>query len=162
MIYRTGDIGFAIGHSELSNTILKATKSKFSHTFQFIYLNHVLCVFDAQIEGCYPMEFENWKAKFGYDFVVLTRPENVAIGDFSNNCINYFGLKYDVKGLATGLFKSFTLKFWKKKDMNDKFRNNGKFWCFELTARLLHFPNPEDWTGEQIYDELISKKWLKL
>jgi len=154
-MYRSGDIGFAIGKSELSKTIT-AVAGKFSHTFQFIEIGGVLCVFDAQIEGCYPMEFGNWMNKFGYEIVVLRSLKTDP--NFTRNCVHYFGIKYDVKGLGVGLFRSLL----RCKNMHEKFRDNGKFWCFELTARLLHFPCPENWNGEQIYAQLIKKGYKKV
>lgn len=154
-MYRTGDTGFAIGKTELSKTIVSVA-GKYSHTFQFIEIGGILCVFDAQIEGCYPMEFENWKNKFGYEIVVLRNPNEDI--NFLRNCVHYFGIKYDVKGLAVGLFRSLL----KRKKMAQKYRENGKFWCFELTARLLYFNDPENWNGEMIYNELINKGWKKI
>ena len=143
---KTGDILICQGNSKTSETIQMMTDSVNSHSAVILIIGGVTCVFDAQIEGCYPMEINNWLNKFGYNFHVYRRKGIVNYSQYLSNCCHYFGVKYDLKHLGIGLVLS-KLGF---KNMAEKYRSNGRFICSELTARLEHIENPEDFSPEKL------------
>lgn len=143
---KTGDILICQGKSTTSKVIQKGINSKNTHSAVIVRIAGVICVFDAQIEGCYPMEINNWLNKFNYDFHVYRRISGVDEDWYLRNCTHYFGIKYDLKHLGFGLILS-KLGF---KDMADKYRRNGRFICSELTARLEMISNPEDFSPETL------------
>lgn len=154
--YTTGDIIICRGHSSLSQMIMKATKSNYSHTAQFIWIDNVLYVFDAQSNGSGLRKFEYWDSIYKYDFEVY-RPKSI-MGNYVDFMLQFSGVPYDKKGLAVGLFKSLLIKLLKRKDMADKYRNNGLFWCSELTMKP-YVTNPEDYTPQKVYDFCIENNF---
>jgi hypothetical protein len=161
MNLKANDILICRGNSELSKTILKATDGEFSHTAQIIELNGLIYVFDAQKGGCMPRTFENWKREFNYTFEVYRNPkENQK--DLSNWFMQFSGVKYDVKGLSIGLIKSFVKNtFNAKTQMKEKFRNNGLFWCSELSMKP-YVMNPEQFSPQDVFEWLVFNKWKKI
>jgi hypothetical protein len=145
-LIKTGDIGCCIGVSTLSKTIQKATDSIFSHTTQFIWVDGVLFVIEAQAEGVVMYSYETWQRKYNYDFIIFRNPSCLPEERWRKNAMQYLGVKYDKKGLAVGLFASLL----KRTDMHDKYRNNGMFWCSELTAKLALIQFPEDYSPKLI------------
>lgn len=160
-LLQPNDILICVGHSTLSKTILKATGGEWSHTAQVIKLNGKLYIFDAQEGGCMPRTFEKWKQDFDYDFVIYRR--NVS-EDFSDWFMQFSGVKYDKKGLAIGLGKSLIKNIFKTQDkMKEKFRNNGLFWCSELTMKP-YVSNPEQFSPQDVYDWVRRNKniWTEI
>lgn len=145
-LIKTGDIGLCIGTSGLSQTIQKATSSIYSHTTNFIWCDGVLYVLEAQADGVVMYTFEVWQRKYNYEFVVYRNTNCLPEERFRRNAMQYLGVKYDKKGLAVGLLASFL----KRKDMAEKYRNNGMFWCSELTAKLHQILNSEDFSPKLI------------
>lgn len=144
-----GDILICRGDSMLSKTILKATGGEWSHTAQVIELNGIKYIFDAQEGGCMPRLFEVWQREFQYEFKVFRRYESKDISDWF---MKYSGVKYDKKGLAVGLGKSLIKNIFKTPQvMKEKFRNNGMFWCSELTMKP-YVINPEQYSPQDVYD----------
>jgi len=125
---------------------MKATDSIYSHTTNFIWIDGKLYVIEAQSEGVIMLPFETWQRKYNYEFVVYRNPNCLEEKRFRMNAMQYLGVKYDKKGLAVGLIASFL----KRKDMSEKYRNNGMFWCSELTAKLHQILNAEDFSPKLI------------
>lgn len=155
----TGDIAICRGKSALSKTIMKATDSTWSHTAQFIWLNNILYIFDAQANGVSLRKFEYWDSLYKYEFEIF-RPDKV-VKNYADYMLQFSGVPYDVKGLSVGLFKSLLIKLFKKKDMANKYRNNGLFWCSELTMKP-YVTNPEDYTPQKVYDYVILMSFKKI
>lgn len=148
--YITGDILICRGKRALSKTIMTATDSDWSHTAQIIVLDSKVYLFDAQSNGCCLRTFEYWCNKYDYEFKVV-RP-NIIREDYVSYMLQFSGVEYDKKGLAVGLFKSILNKvfgLFKSKDMKNKYRNNGKFWCSELTMKP-YVTNPEDYSPNDV------------
>jgi hypothetical protein len=158
---KPNDILVCVGDSALANAILKATNGKFSHTAQVVKVNGKLMIFDAQEGGCMVRSFEFWKQEFNYDFRVFRNPkENV--NDFSDWFLQFSGRKYDKKGLAIGLGKSLFKNLFKiNSKMKEKYRNNGLFWCSELTMKP-YVNNPEQYAPQNVYEWLIENKWVEI
>ena len=159
-LLKAGDILVCRGNSKLSKTIMSATKGEFSHTAQVISLNGILYIFDAQKGGCMARTFKEWKRKYNYDFEVFRSRREIP-KYYSDHMMLYSGVEYDKKGLAVGLFKSLFLKLFKRKEMSEKYRNNGLFWCSELTMKF-HVLNPEQYTPQKVYEWLIANNWIKV
>ena len=146
---QANDILICRGDRALSKAILKATGGEWSHTAQVIKLNGKPYIFDAQEGGCMARTFEKWKDDFDYDFVVFRRND---ANDFSDWFMQFSGVKYDKKGLVVGLGKAFIKNLFKTKDeMKEKYRNNGLFWCSELTMKP-YVSNPEQYTPQDVYN----------
>lgn len=155
---KENDILVCVGKGDLAKAILKATDGDWSHTAQIIKLNDILYIFDAQEGGCMPRPFEDWKKEFDYDFLVFRNKECRI--DLSNWFMQFSGTKYDKKGLAVGLVKSLIKNvFSTKAKMKEKYRNNGLFWCSELTMKP-YVDNPEQYTPQDVYEWLIANKWI--
>jgi hypothetical protein len=160
-LLQPNDILICVGSGALSKTILKATGGNWSHTAQVIKLNNKLYIFDAQEGGCMPRTFEKWKHDFEYEFRVFRR--NVS-DDFSDWFMQFSGTKYDKKGLAVGLGKSFIKNLFNTDaQMKEKFRNNGLFWCSELTMKP-YVDNPEQFTPQDVFDWVTRNKniWTEI
>lgn len=136
-----------------------ATKSRFSHTAQIIILNGIPYVFDAQNNGVCLRTVGYWKHTYNYDFKTF-RPTEL-LSNYEQFMLGFAGVPYDRKGLVVGLFKSLLIKLLKRKDMNDKFRNNGLFWCSELTMKP-YVANPEDYTPQKVYDYCIENRFQEI
>ena len=155
------DILICVGSGALSKTILKATGGEWSHTAQVIKLNGKLYIFDAQEGGCMPRTFERWQREFEYDFRVFRRIPNKDLSDWY---MQFSGTKYDKKGLAVGLGKSFVKNLLKTNaTMKEKFRNNGLFWCSELTMKP-YVDNPEQFTPHDVFEWVTRNKnpWVEI
>lgn len=159
---QTGDTGLCEGTSELAKTIQHSTNSKFSHTCQFFWLHGVLYVIDAQKDGVSPQTYKSWQREYGYKVTIYRNPNCLAENRWISNAMQYSRVKYDKKGLIVGLIKSKTLWFWKKKDMDDKYRNNGLFWCSEYTMKLIGVENPEDYSPQGVYEYCLKNNFLKI
>lgn len=162
---KTGAVGVCWANREISEVIKFSTNSKFSHTCQFFWWNGILYVIDAQDRGFIPVTFENWKNKWKYEMIVFNPPYPIDEKQWCINAMNYSGVQYDKKGLAVGLFRSLINRgkeifgLETNKDMKDKYRNNGLFWCSEATMRLIGAANPEDYSPQDVYDYLINNNW---
>lgn len=161
---KANDVLLCVGESELSKAILKATNGKFSHTAQIIELNFEgkkeIFVFDAQKGGCIARPFDNWIREFGYDFKVFRNPEER--NNLSRWFMQFSGVQYDFKGLATGLFKSLIKNTFKtKSQMKESFRNNGLFWCSELTMKP-YVQNPEQFSPQNVFEYVTFNKWIEI
>jgi hypothetical protein len=159
MDYQTGDILICSGKSTLSKTIMNATKSNFSHTAQIIILNGIPYVFDAQKNGVCLRTIGYWKHTYQYEIITF-RPTRL-IENYEQFMLGFAGVPYDKKGLIVGLFKSLLINLFKRKDMNDKFRNNGLFWCSELTMKP-YVENPEDYTPQKVFDYCVQQNFEKI
>lgn len=155
--YKCGDILFCSSKRAMSKTILKAIKGNYSHTAQVIEINEKLYVIDAQAGGIMPRRLEHWESEFKYKVDVL-RPTTIDKKEWTNKALWYCGIKYDKKHLLIGLFKSLL----GAKKINSRFRNNGKFVCFEYTAKLLGMWEAEQQTAEKIYSHLLTKNFKRL
>ena len=134
-LYKTGDILLCTGDSALSKAIIstKGKQGKYSHTAQIIVLNGIICVFDAQKEGSFPRKLEVWQSEFQYKYDLFRPPFPIDDKEYSKICISYFGIDYDYIHLAVG--------FWRKilfnQKVKEKYGNNSKFVCSELTMKIL-------------------------
>ena len=154
MNLQANDILVCVGQSQLSKTILKATDGQWSHTAQVIELNGILYIFDAQEGGCMPRTLKQWQYDFNYSYVVFRSIDKGR--DLSNWFMQFSGVKYDKKGLAVGLFKSLVKNIFNTKStMKEKYRNNGLFWCSELTMKP-YVANPEQYAPQDVYEWLIK------
>lgn len=151
-LIKTGDVGLCIGKSLISKTIQKATDSIYSHTTQFVWVDGTLFVIEAQAEGVVMCTFDQWQRKYNYEFVVYRNPNCIPAERWRRNAMQYLGVKYDKKGLAIGLFASVL----KRTNMADKYRNNGAFWCSELTAKLQQIECPEDYSPKLIAEYCVK------
>ena len=160
MKLQANDILVCVGKSQLAKTILKATDGQWSHTAQVIELNGTPYIFDAQEGGCMPRTLKQWQYDFNYMYLVF-RPINKG-NDLSNWFMQFSGVKYDKKGLVVGLFKSlFKNIFNTKSTMKEKYRNNGLFWCSELTMKP-YVANPEQFSPQDVYEWLINNPNFEL
>lgn len=160
-LLQANDILICVGKSPLANTILKATGGQWSHTAQVIELNGIKYIFDAQEGGCMPRTFEQWKAEFNYEFVVFRKTQQ---RDLSDWFMQFSGTKYDKKGLAVGLGKSFFKNLFNTDTkMKEKYRNNGLFWCSELTMKP-YVDNPEQFAPQDVYEWVKRNKniWTEI
>jgi len=154
MNLQENDILICLGQSKLSKTILSATNGQWSHTAQVVKLNNELYVFDAQEGGCMPRTLKQWQYDFNYTYIVFRSIDKGR--DLSDWFMQFSGVKYDKKGLAVGLFKSLVKNIFKTKStMKEKYRNNGLFWCSELTMKP-YVKNPEQFTPQDVYEWLID------
>ena len=154
MELKKNDILVCVGRSALSKAILKATDGQYSHTAQVIELNGELFIFDAQEGGCMPRTIKQWEYDFDYDYVVFRHIQEYR--DLSMWFMQFSGVKYDKKGLAVGLFKSLVKNIFRTNDtMKEKYRNNGLFWCSELTMKP-YVKNPEQFSPQDVYEWLID------
>ena len=154
---QAGDVLICVGKSELSKTILKATNGTYSHTAQVIdNKNGKTVIFEAQADGCDEIDFHDWLKKWDYDFIVFRNPNENA-RNLSNWFLQFKGVKYDKKGFAVGLLKS----LFRFKRMSEKYRNNGYFWCSELTMKP-YVENPEQYTPQKVYEWLIANNWIEI
>jgi len=157
---KANDILVCVGKSQLSKTILKATNGNYSHTAQVIELNGRLYIFDAQEGGCMPRLYDVWMREFDYEYVVFRNPNPT--NDLSDWFMQFSGVRYDKKGFAVGLGKSLIKNIFKTKDtMHERYRNNGLFWCSELTMKP-YVNDPEQYAPQDVYDFLIRNKWLQI
>lgn len=160
-LLQPSDILICVGSGTLSKAILNSTGGEWSHTAQVIELNGLKYIFDAQEGGCMPRTFEKWKHDFGYEFKVFRR---VPAKDLSDWFMQFSGTKYDKKGLGVGLIKSFIKNtFNTKSQMKEKFRNNGLFWCSELTMKP-YVDNPEQFSPQDVYEWVKRNKniWVEI
>jgi hypothetical protein len=160
-LLQPSDILICVGNSVLAKTILKATGGQWSHTAQVIELNGIKYIFDAQEGGCMPRTFDRWKREFDYEFKVFRRTPTKDLSDWY---MQFSGTRYDKKGLAVGLGKSLIKNvFSTKQQMKDKYRNNGLFWCSELTMKP-YVDNPEQFTPQDVYEWVTRNKnlWVEI
>jgi hypothetical protein len=157
MIYKDGDILICRGKSELSEAIMLATRSNWSHTAQVMYINGILCVVDAQKEGFFPRRFDMWDLEFRYDFEVYRSKTLFDINDYHEIIAEMLGANYSYKHLAIG--------FWRKlilgKEVKKKFGNDNKYVCGEATMTFLkrlgfNVANPENYTPNDVRDWCIA------
>lgn len=161
MNLQPNDILVCVGHSALSKTILKATGGEWSHTAQVIKVNDDLMIFDAQEGGCMARTFDKWKHEFNYNYKVFRNPKQNIV-DLSDWFLQFSGVKYDKKGLAVGLGKSFFKNLFNTNSrMKTKYRNNGLFWCSELTMKP-YVQDPEQYAPQDVYEWLIKNKWYEI
>lgn len=164
---RSGDILVCTSESDLGKTIMKATGGEFSHTAVIVEINGILYVFDAQLKGCKPMLLKHWIDKWGYDFRVFRNPNPKASDiDLSNWYLQFSGVDYDVKGFSVGIIKSFLvnskLRFLvSDKTMNEKYRNNGLFWCSELTMKF-YVKDAHEYTPQKVYEWIKKNNWYEI
>ncbi|MBI2258182.1 MAG: hypothetical protein HYU67_04695 [Flavobacteriia bacterium] len=159
------DVFLCKGNSVTSEGITTVSNGKYSHSAQALWINNTLCIFDAQKEGSFPREYNRWKSEFGYEFDVFRPPFEVNSVQYSKDCINYFGVDYDYKHLFFG--------FWRKiisaKKVKDKYKNNNKFICTELTAKLIKqssfyfllspIQDQQNFTPDDLYFYLVKNKF---
>lgn len=165
----TGDYGVCKADRAVSETIKFSTGSEFSHTTQFYWYFGVLYVIEAQEYGIVELTYDAWRRKYNYEVEIFRNP-TLSINEemWVTRAKHYLGVPYDRKGLAVGLARSIVeriKKFFSLKpntDMNDKYRNNGKFWCSEYTAKLIGIHNPEDYSPQNIYDYFKRNNWIKI
>ena len=164
---RAGDILLCVGDSETAKTILKSTGGKFSHTAVVVEINGILYVFDAQLKGCKPMLLDNWIRKWEYEFRVFRNP-NPKISDvaLSNWYLQFSGVDYDVKGFSVGIVKSFLINsklsfLVSNKTMHEKYKNNGLFWCSELTMKL-YVEDAHQYTPQNVFDWVQKNNWYEI
>lgn len=166
---KTGDYGICKADRAVSKTIKFSTGSEFSHTTQFYWMYGVLYVIEAQDDGIVVLTFDAWRRKYNYEVEIFRDPFHpVNESMWITHAKHYLGVAYDRKGLAVGLFRSIVARVKKflslkpNTDMNDKYRNNGKFWCSEYTAKLIGVRNPEDYSPQNIYDYFKRNNWIKI
>jgi len=101
-----------------------------------------------------PRTLKQWQYDFNYSYVVFRSIDKGR--DLSNWFMQFSGVKYDKKGLAVGLFKSLVKNIFNTKStMKEKYRNNGLFWCSELTMKP-YVANPEQFSPQDVYEWLID------
>jgi hypothetical protein len=155
MELKTGDILICRGKGELSKIIKKVTKSDWSHTAQILIINKIAYVIDAQKEGVLLRKFEFWLHEFEYKYEVYRDPFPISELYYIDNALQYSGLNYDFKGLGSGLLR--TLLCYK--EMPNKYRNNGKFWCSEYTMKLQGVEDPEEYSPDRVRNYLIQNNF---
>lgn len=161
---KANDILICTGEGEVSKAILKATKGTYSHTAQIIELTfegkNEIFVFDAQKGGCIPRTFDEWIRTFNYEFRVFRNPNER--NNLSRWFMQFSGVEYDFKGLTVGLIKSFLKNTFKTKaQMKKEFRNNGLFWCSELTMKP-YVQDPEQYAPQDVFEWLVSNNWKEI
>jgi len=154
--FKTGDVLICKGKGALSKIIKGITKSEWSHTAQILIINNKVYVIDAQKEGILLRKFDFWCEEFDYQFEVYRETkEGINESYFIDNALQYSGVNYDFKGLSFGLLR--TLLCYK--EMPNKFRNNGSFWCSEYTMKLQGVQDPEEYSPERVRQYLIQNNF---
>ena len=139
-------------NSELSKGIRCVTKSIYSHACVVSDVNEIS---EAQAYGVFPKTFDNWQAKYKYNYKVFTPPYKIDKDEFRSKCQQYYGDNYDF-----GLFSRLGLKYIFKKRLNlEKFKTNKREICFEFVALVNGFPNPQTFTGETLEKYLLDNGW---
>ena len=155
---QTGDILICTGKSFISKTIMKATKSTFSHSALYIPSWEQHGVIDSQKDGTNWRPWNEWRGEYEYNYIVF-RP----IFDFNEKEI---AIKAFSKAGNTGYdFISFIFRQpWKL--ITGSWRNRGnkekdKMICSEYTSWVWDLPNWWKLTPQDQYEYLSKSEKFK-
>jgi hypothetical protein len=154
-----GDILICRGKSELSEAIMLATKSNWSHTAQVQYVNGILCIVDAQKEGFFPRRFDMWDMEFKYTFEVYRAPK-LDKYKYHEIITEMYGANYSFKMLIVG----FIPKLLFGKDVKKKYGEDNKYVCGEATMRIIkmlgdNVLKPENYTPNDVREWCIKNNF---
>ena len=158
MIYKTGDIFHCTGNGLIAKAIMKATKSKVSHSALFIEIWGKPYIIDAQKDGVNLRPFDEWVKMYNYKYVVHRYPNDFNRKEFALKAMTKIGnTAYDFEGLLIKQpIELLTGKYRRKgNEENKMYCSEYVAWCYGINES--YRMSPEDllqWCNKSKFIEI--------
>lgn len=158
MTYKTGDIFHCTGRGIIAKGIMKATKSKVSHSALFIEIWGKPYIIDAQKDGVNLRPFDEWVKMYNYKYIVHRYPNEFDRKEFALKAMTKIGnTAYDFEGLLIKQpIELLTGKYRRKgNEENKMYCSEYVAWCYGINES--YRMSPEDllqWCNKNKFIEI--------
>ena len=161
---KSGDLLICSTNRLLGRMIKKVSKSKYSHTAQVIKAYGEILVIEAQREGVNVINFETWRKKYNYNYLVA-RPDKTVVKDttlFARNALSKTALRnYDIKALFIDFPIYIYTGTWRGPKNEAEALMENKWNCSTFTGWCFGF---KEWwlkSPQNIYEDCVKSEHFK-